>query len=311
MVEIESPTKAHLPIREVARRTGVHPVTLRAWERRYGLLTPTRTSKGHRLYSEEEVRRIEEVLACLARGVTIGRVRELLERRPASLLTTVKVENTAGSWQEMIDEACDLSEGFADLKLRQRLDQWIAAFPPSLLLDHWLKPLHAKLARQRQSESSQHFFWQLFYEQLLLANGIARKNLVKDRVTCEKRVLLLDFPGSDQRAFIQLFCATLLAAGFDVVVLDYRAALLGLEGIVKKLGVHAVLCYSHRALSKAFLQKELPGSIQMLQTSIWLLGDFVEMQSADLGNLKKLPITSVSSGNTDSVMRQLREQLKR
>lgn len=29
-----------LPIGELARRTGVNPVTLRAWERRYGLLKP-------------------------------------------------------------------------------------------------------------------------------------------------------------------------------------------------------------------------------------------------------------------------------
>ena len=31
------------PIREVARLTGVNPVTLRAWERRYGLIQPLRT----------------------------------------------------------------------------------------------------------------------------------------------------------------------------------------------------------------------------------------------------------------------------
>lgn len=35
-----------LPIREVARITGVNAVTLRAWERRYGLIVPLRTAKG-------------------------------------------------------------------------------------------------------------------------------------------------------------------------------------------------------------------------------------------------------------------------
>ena len=44
-----------LPIREVARQTGVNAVTLRAWERRYGLIVPQRTPKGHRLYSAEHV----------------------------------------------------------------------------------------------------------------------------------------------------------------------------------------------------------------------------------------------------------------
>ena len=36
------------PIREVSRLTGVNSVTLRAWERRYGLIRPQRTPKGHR-----------------------------------------------------------------------------------------------------------------------------------------------------------------------------------------------------------------------------------------------------------------------
>jgi hypothetical protein len=34
------------PIREVSRLTGVNPVTLRAWERRYGLIQPTRAPKA-------------------------------------------------------------------------------------------------------------------------------------------------------------------------------------------------------------------------------------------------------------------------
>ena len=61
--------EALLPIREIARLTGVNPVTLRAWERRYGLLKPTRTPKGHRLYSHDDVALIQEVQSWLARGV--------------------------------------------------------------------------------------------------------------------------------------------------------------------------------------------------------------------------------------------------
>ena len=45
---------ATMPIGEVARRTGVTVPTLRAWEHRYGLLLPIRTSGGHRRYREEE-----------------------------------------------------------------------------------------------------------------------------------------------------------------------------------------------------------------------------------------------------------------
>ena len=54
-----------LPIREVARLTGVNAITLRAWERRYGLVVPLRTPKGHRLFSSEHVQRIQDVLTWL------------------------------------------------------------------------------------------------------------------------------------------------------------------------------------------------------------------------------------------------------
>ena len=45
-------------IREVAELTGVKPVTLRAWQRRYNLIKPQRTDKGHRLYSEQDINEI-------------------------------------------------------------------------------------------------------------------------------------------------------------------------------------------------------------------------------------------------------------
>ena len=33
-------------IQAVSRQSGVHPVTLRAWERRYGLIRPARTERA-------------------------------------------------------------------------------------------------------------------------------------------------------------------------------------------------------------------------------------------------------------------------
>src|SRR5207253_10208121 len=68
-----------LPIREVARQTGVNAVTLRAWERRYGLIVPQRTAKGHRLFSAEHVQRILTILTWLNRGVAVSQVKQLLD----------------------------------------------------------------------------------------------------------------------------------------------------------------------------------------------------------------------------------------
>ena len=40
-------------IKRVAHLTGINPATLRAWERRYGLVAPDRTGSGYRLYTDE------------------------------------------------------------------------------------------------------------------------------------------------------------------------------------------------------------------------------------------------------------------
>ncbi|KAG1657151.1 putative oxidoreductase [Nymphon striatum] len=67
------------PIRTVSEVTGVNAITLRAWERRYGLFKPQRTPKGHRLYSQQDILRIQQVLQLLEKGVAIGRVSSALK----------------------------------------------------------------------------------------------------------------------------------------------------------------------------------------------------------------------------------------
>lgn len=57
-------------IKQVVERTGVKDVTLRAWERRYGLVTPVRSeTSGYRLYSDDDIARIRRMHALVASGV--------------------------------------------------------------------------------------------------------------------------------------------------------------------------------------------------------------------------------------------------
>ena len=54
-------------IGEVARRVGVSPSTLRAWERK-GLVRPIRAGGRHRRYTSEDIVRLRDVRALLTRG---------------------------------------------------------------------------------------------------------------------------------------------------------------------------------------------------------------------------------------------------
>ena len=57
-------------IGELSHRAGVSVDRLRAWERRYGLLEPTRTPRGYRLYSPADERRVRAMRDQLAAGVS-------------------------------------------------------------------------------------------------------------------------------------------------------------------------------------------------------------------------------------------------
>jgi methylmalonyl-CoA mutase cobalamin-binding subunit len=61
------------PIRAVSKLTGIAIDTLRAWERRYGAVTPTRDDRG-RLYSEADVARLRLLNGAVELGHSIGRL---------------------------------------------------------------------------------------------------------------------------------------------------------------------------------------------------------------------------------------------
>jgi len=65
-------------IGDVSQQTGVAAVTLRAWERRYGLIKPERTPKGHRCYKQANIDEINHIISWLNRGVAISKVAPLL-----------------------------------------------------------------------------------------------------------------------------------------------------------------------------------------------------------------------------------------
>jgi methanogenic corrinoid protein MtbC1/transposase-like protein len=59
---------AGVRIGELSRRVGVGQQTLRAWERRYGVLRPERTSGGYRVYDVEDERRARRMRELISGG---------------------------------------------------------------------------------------------------------------------------------------------------------------------------------------------------------------------------------------------------
>lgn len=73
-----------LRIGEFARRVGVNPELLRAWERRYNLLQPIRSDGGFRLYTNEDAERIARMKRALDEGLSAAEAaRRTLTQTPS------------------------------------------------------------------------------------------------------------------------------------------------------------------------------------------------------------------------------------
>lgn len=133
---------SYFPIRELSLKTGVNSVTLRAWERRYGLLKPKRTGKGHRLYDQGDVLRVEGILRWIQQGVAVSKVRALLDQGDAP--ENITLSNEWLEWQVALVAA---SRAFQDDKIEQMYQQIFSQYPADIAVRDWLLPSFETLGK--------------------------------------------------------------------------------------------------------------------------------------------------------------------
>jgi DNA-binding transcriptional MerR regulator len=110
-------TEHHVRIGELGRRVGLKPELLRAWERRYGVLQPTRTEGGLRLYSPADERRIRTMQERIADGLSPAEAARLVlagEGSAPTERTGPPIEAEAERLREALDRF-DAEEAHATL----------------------------------------------------------------------------------------------------------------------------------------------------------------------------------------------------
>ncbi len=110
-----------LRIGELARRSGVSADLLRAWERRYALLEPSRTASGYRLYSADDEARVRSMRAHLAQGLSAAEAARLARDAPAAARHDgVPADLAAALWSAL--------DGFDDAGAQAAFDRLVATF---------------------------------------------------------------------------------------------------------------------------------------------------------------------------------------
>jgi DNA-binding transcriptional MerR regulator/methylmalonyl-CoA mutase cobalamin-binding subunit len=137
------------PMRVVAQRTGLTPDLLRAWEKRYGAVSPVRSTGGQRHYTDADVDRLRLLVRALKGGRQIGQVARLSERE---LLAIVEADerqaelNRAPSGdgpavEGFLSSALMAVERFDAYALEQTLRGAALRLPADEVLDQVISPL--------------------------------------------------------------------------------------------------------------------------------------------------------------------------
>jgi DNA-binding transcriptional MerR regulator/methylmalonyl-CoA mutase cobalamin-binding subunit len=112
-------TEPRYPVRLVAFRTGLSPHVLRAWERRYLVVSPSRSDGGQRLYSDLDVERLLRLRRLTDRGHAIGRIAAL----PLAELVRLEEESAGRDSGAPSESAADAADAAASaLQATRRLD---------------------------------------------------------------------------------------------------------------------------------------------------------------------------------------------
>ncbi|MCX4025017.1 MerR family transcriptional regulator [Endozoicomonas sp. SM1973] len=262
-----------IPIREVSKLTGVNAVTLRAWERRYGLIKPHRTAKGHRLYSNEHITLIKQIVEWINRGVAVSKVKGLLEKQttqPATIETPSTESTNNEQWLSYQEQISTAVQHFNETKLDDLCNQALAIYPINTVSNSLLLPILKALEKTWQheygSQAERIFFYQYLRNKLNIKLYHANKQATGDK-------LLLIAPPTEPTD-IYLFFPALLAVSYNYQVQFFGPDLPinEISYITTKAHFDSVILVSHHSMSSLF-KREIPQLLNSVQLPLAIIGE--------------------------------------
>lgn len=240
-----------LPIREVARQTGVNAITLRAWERRYGLVVPHRTPKGHRLFNSEHVQRILSILTWIDRGVAVSKIKPLLDAQPPA------GEPLEDDWQRQRHALMRAVTQLAERQVDEAVNQAMALYPPWTVCEQLLLPLLSELQLRWQKQFGAQLEKVFLYS--WLRSKFGSRIYHNNRQLRGAPLLLINQCDVPQEPQLWLIAWMASSADCPVEVFDGPLPAGELALAVERLKARGVLLYSSLALNQSQLPKLLSG----------------------------------------------------
>jgi methanogenic corrinoid protein MtbC1 len=251
----ESAASGTYPIRTVAALTGVNPITLRAWERRYGLIKPKRTRSGQRLYSRDDVALINEVVRQLESGINVSQVKIAPGGAAVPAGAAPREAETAISppdpWSAPYEAMIAAIGRFDEQAVESIYDEALSVYPMDVVINRLILPLMQELGRRWEngtgSVAEEHFFV------VYLRNKLGARLHHRGSPRNGARLMAACLPGERHENGLLLFALAAQERG-------YRVVLLGAD-----MPLHELAAAANRGRAGAIV---LSGSTKMVEDAV-------------------------------------------
>jgi DNA-binding transcriptional MerR regulator/methylmalonyl-CoA mutase cobalamin-binding subunit len=239
----------------VSKLTGVGAITLRAWERRHGLIIPVRKDSGHRLYTRQHIDQINRITALTQQGIRISQI-------SPDMLESDLSAGTGGdpdTWESYLNSMIAAIINFDEMRLEEIYNEALSLYPIGLVTRNLLTPLLIELGlRWEEAEGSiaeEHFF--SFY----LRNKVGARYHHRSRSNNGPLVLLAGLPGEYHEIGLLLFALAAHEAGYRIIPLGANMPLDELAPVAKLKNCSAILLSGAIEPSEQTLSKDLPALV--------------------------------------------------
>ncbi|WP_455223032.1 MerR family transcriptional regulator [Kaarinaea lacus] len=254
------------PIRTVSSLTGVNSITLRAWERRYGLIKPVRTPKGHRLYTQNDIDLIQQVLELLDKGISIGQVKDFLKGKSAQHAGDTKPDPWSAYQRRMLNAIVRFDINALD----QTYNDALSIYPIDLVTKHLILPLLRQLgvrwAEKEGSVAEEHFFG------AYLRNKLGAR-FHHQPISQHGPVLVAAcLPGEQHEIGLMLFCLSALNHGYRLVYLGADTPFEELKIPVERSSGDAILISGSIEPKPQLITEQLANLVSSIDVPVFVGG---------------------------------------
>lgn len=261
------------PIGTVSELTGVNSVTLRAWERRYGLIRPERTPSGHRLYSESDIRLIEHVLQELESGMPISSVaRHITTLEPDELEETHDGSEVIDTWGDYRQSMIKAISRFDESVLDAIYSEAMSLYPVDIVTSRLVVPLLQELGERWSAGgeggiAEEHFF------SVFMRNKLGARFHHRNANNNGPVIIAACLPGEYHEFGLLLFALSAHARGYRLILLGTDMPLHELPIVLSRTLADGMVLSGSEAGHCMELAMQIAGLTQSIDVPVFIGGE--------------------------------------